>query len=126
MRGVSALRRKTGKKQWLRVEPDDLPKPVLNPSKHSTVQTDEDHGLWEFFPSDRKTMATPEEIGVHGRGWYIQELRNKDWDDLHRLWWACVKERNRLLTYACERDRIGNTYGTAESNGRTKAVRSGL
>lgn len=86
------------------------------------MEVDEDHGLWDFFPSDRKTMATPEEMAAHGRSWTVAELRNKDWDDLHRLWWVCLKEKNRLNTYAAERDRIGNMYGSHESMKRLSTV----
>lgn len=122
-RGVSALRR-TGpnKKQKLSVSMDELPQPVLDPAKRTPVQVDENHGLWGFFPSDRKSMATPEEMAAHGRSWTVPELRNKDWDDLHRLWWVCLKERNRLRTYEAERNRVGNMYGAHESNERLKEV----
>ncbi|KAI5366467.1 putative ribosomal protein L47 [Septoria linicola] len=122
-RGVSALRRTGLKKQKLSIKPEDLPKPVLDSARRSKVEVDEDHGLWEFFPSDRKSMATPEELLSHGRAWDIKELRHKDWDDLHRLWWVCVKERNRLATYKLERERVGNMYGRYESDKREKEIR---
>lgn len=121
-RGVSALRRTGLKKQKVSIRPSELPKPVLDPGLRSQLEVDENHGLWEFFPANRTSMATPEEIHAHGRAWTIEELRPKDWEDLHKLWWTCVKERNRLLTYANERTRWGPMYGDYESEGRHKEV----
>lgn len=57
-----------------------------------------------------------------GRAWTVGELRNRDWDTLHQLWWVCVKERNRLATEKIERDRLQAGYGDFESQNRDKAV----
>ena len=43
-----------------------------------------------------------------GRSWTVGELRSRDWDSLHQLWWVCVKERNRLATEKLERKRLEN------------------
>ena len=126
-RGVSALRHTgIGKKQTLSVKLADLPRPVLDPELRSKVDVDEDHGLWDFLPSARTAIRTPEELHAHGRGWTVPELRCKDWDDLHRLWWVCIKERNRLATESYEHENIRGVdgmYGEFESQTRDKEVR---
>lgn len=63
-------------------------------------------------------------IWVPGRPWSIQELRERSWDDLHKLWWACVKERNRIATSSLERQRLKAGYGAYEAGERDHAVSS--
>ena len=122
-RGVSTVRR-TGLRQPLSVSKTPLPKPVLDPSKRSRVEVDEDHGLWDFFHSKEKPMNTPEEDFEHGRPWCVEELRGKSWEDLHALWWICCKERNRIATEAYERNRLEAGYGDSESERRNITVSS--
>ncbi|KAF7845715.1 hypothetical protein BT93_L1006 [Corymbia citriodora subsp. variegata] len=123
-RGVSALHRTGLRKRarGLSVDRTKLPKPVLDRSKLTQVEVDEDHGLWDFFPPNRSSMLTPGELAAHGVGWSINQLRSKDWDDLHRLWWVCLKEMNRLHTYKAERSRVKDLYGEYESEGRRDEV----
>ncbi|EMC93313.1 hypothetical protein BAUCODRAFT_37001 [Baudoinia panamericana UAMH 10762] len=128
-RGVSALHRTgIGKKQHLSVKLEDLPKPVLDPKRRSDIEVDPDHGLYAFFPDGNEgdRIMTPEEYAAHGRGWRIQELRAKDWEDLWRLWWVCSKERNKIATLEMERKRLagnGQMYGDVEAGTRDKQVR---
>ncbi|CAK4033655.1 54S ribosomal L4, mitochondrial [Lecanosticta acicola] len=132
-RGVSPLHR-SGLNKTLRKSPDykglrdqlqrGLPQPVLDQSKRSEVEVDEDHGLWEFLPPGRHSLMDPSELRSHGRAWTAAELRKKDWDDLHRLWWVCLKEANRLQTQKAERNRLGEMYGDYENDARMKATKT--
>lgn len=95
-----------------------LPKPV--PIEQKPTGTP-DHGLWGFF-KEKKLLQTPLEDSQHGRSWTIGELRGRDWDTLHQLWWVCVKERNRLATEKLERHRLKAGYGDLEAKERDEAV----
>ena len=57
-----------------------------------------------------------------GRAWTDEELSHKSWDDLHKLWWACVKERNILATQQLERERVKPGYGESEAYTRNRLV----
>ncbi|KAK6521945.1 54S ribosomal protein L4 mitochondrial [Arthrobotrys megalospora] len=123
-RGASALRRKPYPgRVSLQYLGEDLPRPVTDPSKHTEVVTSPDHGLWGFFNQERVSIPTPEEDHRHGRAWAVEELRHKSWDDLHKLWWACVKERNILATQQLERERVKPGYGESEAYARNRLVR---
>ncbi|KAL4807077.1 mitochondrial 39-S ribosomal protein L47 (MRP-L47)-domain-containing protein [Aspergillus unguis] len=120
-RGVSAIHR-TGPRVKLSASKHPLPKPV-SPEKIEKRESTPNHGLWGFFPKDRTALSTPEYDNAHGRSWSIQELREKSWDDLHCLWWVCIKERNRIATSNLERQRLKAGYGEWEAQQRTRAIR---
>ncbi|KAH7661581.1 Ribosomal protein L47 mitochondrial protein [Dioscorea alata] len=52
--------------------------------------------LEEFFEVDRS--GDEEKPIVYGRGWKASELRLKSWDDLQKLWYVLLKEKNMLMT----------------------------
>jgi large subunit ribosomal protein L47 len=110
------------KKTKLSVDLKDIPKPILDPARRSKVMVDDDHGLWDFFDRNRTALQTPEQIHAHGRAWTVQELRSKSWDDLHRLWWMCIKDVNRCNTNEVERVRLDAGYGEYEVQERLKEV----
>ncbi|KAI0861877.1 MRP-L47-domain-containing protein [Xylaria cubensis] len=119
LRGLSSIYR-SGTRFRMNVDKSEIPQPAKYTPE---VEVDPNHGLWDFFYSQDKALLTPEEDVEHGRGWVVEELRHKSWEDLHKLWWVCVKEQNRLVTARKERSRLGFTHGIDEGAQRLAEVR---
>ncbi|KAI1618735.1 mitochondrial 39-S ribosomal protein L47 (MRP-L47)-domain-containing protein [Exophiala viscosa] len=122
-RGVSAIRR-TGPRVTQGLWQYPLPVPVARDHRGTSpeYQGSEDHGLWGFFSKDKRPILPPEEESSHGRAWTYQELSIKSFDDLHRLYWVCVKEQNRVMTREKERLRVRAGYGGQEHEDRLTVV----
>ncbi|KAI9296038.1 MRP-L47-domain-containing protein, partial [Neoconidiobolus thromboides FSU 785] len=56
-------------------------------------------GLEEFFENG---TALPKDKITTGRSWRPDELRLKSFEDLHKLWFVNLKEKNLLATQKAE------------------------
>lgn len=120
-RGLSSL---YGSKPSHRMQltADELPRPV--PGFKPKVETDPEHGLWDFFYAKKERLISPDEVAAHGRAWTVEELRHKSWEDLHKLWWTCVKERNRIATMQAEFKALDYHVGEDDMQARTVQVKA--
>ena len=59
---------------------------------------------------------------VIGRAWTYKELSVKSFEDLHKLYWVCVKEQNKALTREKERTRLRAGYGELENQEKIDVV----
>lgn len=77
-----------------RISPDVKLRPPIIPTINN-IKMKDDHPLWQFF-SHKKFIRSSKEVQHTSRPWSIQELRKKSFEDLHSLWYVCLKERNKL------------------------------
>lgn len=62
--------------------------------------------------------------GAHGRAWEVAELERRDFSDLHKLYWACIMEQNRVQTRRREakRKRAGRVVDYATARSKTVSI----
>ncbi|CUS20188.1 LAQU0S01e00980g1_1 [Lachancea quebecensis] len=82
------------------------------PPAAANITTPDDHPLWQFF-ADKKYLRKFDELDVDSRPWTIPELRRKSFEDLHSLWYSCLKERNVL---ARENHLLKNDIGSNQDS----------
>jgi hypothetical protein len=75
-------------------------------------------GLGDFFDKPEGWYWQKDRTQF-GRPWSRQEMRNKSFDDLHRLWWISLKERNLLASQKEEASKFRLEFPHSE---RVKAV----
>lgn len=96
----------------------------LHPNQANAV-LDSQRAIDQFL--DMGTSAGARRVG---RAWRVSELRLKSFDDLHKLWFIMLKERNVLLTERawCKTNGrhwtngASNMYKIKTSMGRVKCV----
>jgi len=69
---------------------------------------------------DDALSSQPKEKVSYGRSWRASELRLKSFEDLHKLWFVLVKERDMLLT---EVERAGGRRSMINNPERIDKVR---
>ncbi|PIA17347.1 MRP-L47-domain-containing protein [Coemansia reversa NRRL 1564] len=72
-------------------------------------------GFEEFF---EKKQRVPTERDPTGRAWSASELRQKSWEDLQKLWYIVLKERNLLASQKVECRRLGIIPSFFSNKGR--------
>ncbi|KAI8074788.1 mitochondrial 39-S ribosomal protein L47 (MRP-L47)-domain-containing protein [Gongronella butleri] len=79
-------------------------------------------GLYQFFENGE---ALPQQKWT-GRAWKADELRQKSFEDLHKLWYVLLKERNLLATQREEARRLKLHKDLWSNAGRMKKCQKSM
>ncbi|ORX53929.1 MRP-L47-domain-containing protein [Hesseltinella vesiculosa] len=94
---------------------------VLN-NEAATTTSKTSSGLYQFFENGE---ALPKPTFT-GRSWKANELRLKSFDDLHKLWYVLLKERNLLATQREEARRLKVHKEVWTNSGRMKKCQKSM
>ncbi|KAI8977922.1 mitochondrial 39-S ribosomal protein L47 (MRP-L47)-domain-containing protein [Pilobolus umbonatus] len=93
-------------------------RPILSESPTTTKPA----GLYQFFENNE---PLPKQNWT-GRAWKADELRQKSFDDLHKLWYVLLKERNLLATQREEAKRLRIPKMVWTNSGRMKKCQKSM
>uniref|UniRef100_A0A8C4WZU9 Large ribosomal subunit protein uL29m n=1 Tax=Eptatretus burgeri TaxID=7764 RepID=A0A8C4WZU9_EPTBU len=82
---------------------DSHKRPRWDPQRFSLHTSVSRLGLEEFFDNDPQNLG--KDTVKSGDSWAVELLRQKGSEDLHKLWYILLKERNMLLTLQQEAKR---------------------
>ncbi|KAI8637551.1 mitochondrial 39-S ribosomal protein L47 (MRP-L47)-domain-containing protein [Parasitella parasitica] len=91
-------------------------------SSVSPASTAKPTGIYQFFENNQ---VLPKQNWT-GRAWKAQELRQKSFEDLHKLWYVLLKERNVLATQREEASRLKLPTQLWTNQGRLKKCQKSM
>lgn len=89
-------------------------RPPIVPT-HKNFDVSPDHPLWAFFPDGNNSescLRQDSELPLESRAWDMALLRRKSFDDLHKLWYLTLKERNIVAREV----RLGEAIGVTNTS----------
>ncbi|CEG66867.1 Putative MRP-L47-domain-containing protein [Rhizopus microsporus] len=88
----------------------------------ATTTKNKPKGLYQFFENNQ---TLPKQVWT-GRSWKAKELRQKSFEDLHKLWYVLLKERNLLATQKHEANRLNLPKQIWTNEGRMRKCQKSM